>query len=98
MTKPANIAQINDGIEVAHPFYKVDASGNAAGTQGNPTATNQLVGTPVYGTATLAAATGGTATLAANATKTTYINGFYVSVAHTSAGVVAGQVTLSLDS
>lgn len=74
-----------------------DASGNAIGTTGNPVATNQVVGTPIYATATLTAATGGSATLAAVAGKTTYLNGFYVSIAHTSTGTVAGQVTVSLN-
>lgn len=73
------------------------SNGNPFGTVSNPIATNQLVGTPVYATLTLAAATGGNTSLAGVAGKTTYINSFYVSVAHTSSGVSAGQVTLSLD-
>lgn len=74
-----------------------DTNNNAFGTASNPVATNQLVGTPVYATATLAAATGGSATLAAVAGKTTYINGFFVSIAHTASSTVAGQVTVSLN-
>jgi hypothetical protein len=74
-----------------------DTLGNAFGTTANPMATNQLVGTPVYATLALAAATGGNASLAAAAGKTTYINGFYVSVAHTSSATSAGQVVVSLD-
>jgi hypothetical protein len=72
-----------------------DANGNAFGSVSNPIATNQLVGTPVVASTTLPAATGGTATLAAAAGKTTYINGFYVSIAHTASGTVAGQVTVT---
>src|SRR5579883_356268 len=74
-----------------------DGSRNAIGTTSNPVATNQVVGTPIVATATLAAATGGSATLAATAGKTTYLNGFYVSIAHTASGTVAGQVTVSLN-
>lgn len=74
-----------------------DGFGNPIGTTANPVATNQVVGTPIYATATLVAATGGSATLAAVAGKTTYLNGFYVSIAHTASGTVAGQVTVSLN-
>lgn len=74
-----------------------DASGNAFGTTANPIATNQLVGTPVYATATGSAGATANVSLAAVAGKTTYINGFYVSVAHTASGTIAGQVTLSLN-
>lgn len=74
-----------------------DGNGNTFGTTANPIATNQLVGTPAYATSALVAATGGNTSLAGVTGKTTYINGFYVSVAHTSTGVSAGQVTVSLD-
>ena len=73
------------------------SGGSPFGTVSNPVATNQLVGTPAYATVALSAAAGGNASLAGVTSKTTYINGFYVSVAHTSSGVSAGQVTLSLD-
>jgi hypothetical protein len=75
-----------------------DNLGNAYGVQGNPLATNQVVGTPVYATTTLAAATGGNASLASAVGKTTWINGFYVCIGHLSTGnPVAGQVTVSFD-
>lgn len=86
------------GKPVAQPVYMVDNGGNASyGSVANPLATNQLVGTPVYGTTTMSSGGSGNASLAAASGKKTYINGFYVSVAHTASSTVSGQVTLSLD-
>ncbi len=97
MSTPANQAQIPDGSPLALPRYQVDGSGTAIGTQGNPLATNQVVGTPVTATNTAAAGAQCVATLAAVPGKTTCINQLVVTIAHASTGNVSGIVTLSLD-
>lgn len=107
-TTASNAEFQNGGKPVAQPVYQVDVNGNpvspagslaanSIGTQGNPLATNQVVGTPVYNTTTLASGATANVALPAALGKTTYLNGFYVSVAHTTTGTAAGQVTVSLD-
>jgi hypothetical protein len=104
----ANPAEFQDGGKpVAQPVYQVDINGNpvspagstttnAIGTQANPLATNQVVGTPVYNSSTAVAAAQCVATLPAVAGKTTYINGFTVTT-HSPTANVFGTVTVSLD-
>lgn len=105
-TQAPNAEFIDSGKPVAQPYYQVDATGapvtpiggsTSFGSASNPLATNQLVGTPVYATTTLASGATANVSLPATSGKTTYLNGFYVSVAHTSAGVASGQVTVSFD-
>lgn len=84
---------INGGT--AKSAWMVDQTGAAFGTQGNPLATNQLVGTPVYATGTSASGAQVQASLPAAVGKTTYINGFYASCDTSAAAKV--QVTVSFD-
>jgi len=75
-----------------------DQFGKEFGTQGNPLATNQVVGTPVY-SPPATSTTGGqcVATLPADTTgkKTTYLNGFFASFDSSTAKSVF--VTISFD-
>lgn len=87
----------NSATMIVRPVVLADTSDNPFGTSSNPIATNQFVGTVVYQTTTMLAAASGNVTLPAAVGKTTYLNGFYVSVAHTASSTVAGQVTVSLD-
>lgn len=97
-TTTASNAEFQDGGKpVAQPVYLVDNNGNVTyGSQGNPVATNQVVGTPVVSTQTAAAAAQCQSSLPAAAGKTTYLNGF-VCTAHAPAANVFGTVTVSLD-
>jgi len=72
-----------------------DQVGSQFGIPSNPVATNQLVGTPVYATATSSTGAAISASLPAVAGKTTYINGFVAGVDATAA--FSNFVTLSLD-
>lgn len=108
-TTMAASAEFQDGGKpVAQPVYTVDVNGNpvspagssvvgSIGTQANPLATNQVVGTPVVATQTAAAALQCQSSLPAITGKTTYLNGF-VCTAHAPATNVFGTVTVSLDS
>ena len=78
-------------------YHPVDKTGTSLGTVQNPVATNQVVGTPVYNSATAAAAAQCVATLpASGGTTTTYINGFCVT-SHAPGATVYGTVSVSLD-
>lgn len=78
-------------------YHPVDKTGTSLGTQANPVATNQVVGTPVYNSNTAAAALQCQATLPGDNTgKTTYINGFAIT-AHAPTANVQGTATVSLD-
>ena len=81
---------------MSQPVFNVDASGNFYGSVANPFATNQVVGTPVYNSATALAAAQCVATLPAVAGKTTYLNGFAVTT-HAPTANVTGTVTVSFD-
>lgn len=80
----------------SQPFFLTDQTGNPGGSQANPLATNQVVGTPVYATGTTAAGAQVQSSLAAAGGKTTYLNGFYAAV-DTNATTKAVFVTVSLD-
>lgn len=87
---PANVG------EQTKPTVLTDKTGASLGTQANPLATNQVVGTPVYNSATAAAAAQCQATLPAANGKTTYINGFIIT-SHAPTGNVQGTASVSLD-
>lgn len=107
-TTTASNAEFQDGGKpVAQPVYQVDVNGNpvspagslvagSIGTQANPLATNQVVGTPVYASTSAAAAAQCVSSLPAVAGKTTYLNGF-VCTSHAPTANVFGTVTVSLD-
>jgi hypothetical protein len=92
----ANQAEFQDaGKPIANPVYLVDSSGNPTGSVADPLATNQVVGTPVYATATTTTGQALSVTLPAVAGKTTYLNGFYAAV--DIAAAVKIFVNVSLD-
>src|SRR5260221_372939 len=76
------------------PFQLRDASGNVFGSQANPMATNQVVGTPLTNSNTGAAGAQVLATLTGTATTKVYINGFIVTT-HAPAANQTGQVTVT---
>lgn len=90
-------AEFQDGGKpIANPVYLVDGNGSPTGSVGDPLATNQLVGTPVYATNTSAAGAQVQGTLPAATGKTTYLNGFYAAV-DTAATTKQVFVTVSFD-
>lgn len=76
------------------PSVPTDKTGKSFGTQANPFATNQLVGTPLVASNTGAAGAAVTATLTGLATDTVYINGFIVTTHAPTANQLA-QITVT---